>query len=195
MRSRMCAISQSMKVHFMTIEKTAPTIKPLSMAAIKSHASMADFYQRSIDASYSAAYEKGAAIEQLAATVAGCTIERAHSGNTNGLARIRAIVDNLTIAKKHARASLLRTVCAYVESVKPQSLKSSDIQEYADSADMHHAAILAILAPNITAKPKAPAVNWKQECLNARAERDALKAELDAIKGLPVSPMLVPAPF
>lgn len=165
---------------------TTTTTKPLTMAAIKGNAAMAAFFTRTPSSSFDAAYVKGAALDEYAATLAGCATEVAYSGNSNGLAFLRGKIDSLKVSKKHACASVQGTLLARLEVIKAAHLKSSDIGDYVDFAEFVQSELLAIMVPAKPDKPVTVAVNWKARALQAESMVEALRIDLAALTGKPV---------
>ena len=165
---------------------TNTNTKPLTMAAVK--AGLPVFFARTVLGDYEAAFVRGASLENFAASLAGCAVERAHSGNTNGLTFLRAKIDSATLAKKHAHANVLRTALALIENIKPASLKASSIDDYTVAAEGYQCEILSILVPPKSTREKTTPTNWRQLYTDAQSaleivtmERDGLLARLDAL--------------
>ena len=166
---------------------TTVTAKTLTMASVKGHATMAAFFTRTPSASFDAAYVKGAAIEEYAATLAGCAVEVAYSGNSNGLLFLRNKIASLTLAKKHAASSVQSTVLARLENIKSAHLKSADIGVYVDFAESMQAELLAIMVTPKVDKPATVPTNWKARALAAEAMVQALQIDIAALTGKPVT--------
>ena len=166
---------------------TASLAKPLTMGAIKSHASLAAFFTRTPSASFDAAYVKGAAIEEYAATLAGCAVEVAYSGNSNGLLFLRNKIASLTLAKKQAASSVQSTVLARLENIKSAHLKSADIGVYVDFAESMQAELLAIMVTPKADKPATAPTNWKARALAAESMVAALQIDIAALTGKPAT--------
>lgn len=164
-----------------------PTAKPLTMSAIKGHADLSAFFTRTPSSSFDAAYIKGAALDEYAATLAGCATEVAYSGNSNGLLFLRNKIESLKLAKKHACASVQGTLLARLENVKAAHLKSADIGAYSDFAETMQAELLAIMVPPKADKPKAIPTNWRARALAAEAMVIALQIDIAALTGKPVT--------
>ena len=157
---------------------TPATPATLTMSAIRK--ALPDYFGRDAVSDAKALIDRNQKYAPLCATLAGYAIERAQSGNANGLSKFDAYSATL----KHAQGSKLRALVAYVQGVKPAHLKSADIADYEDFAQACEVAMLALVAP-APAKPKAATINWKQEAGNlaaalavVTAERDTLAAEL-----------------
>lgn len=181
-----------------TIAPAAPVVrtvtlpKGLSMASVK--AALPDYFGRTTAQDVAAITDKNQRFAPLAATLAGYAVEVAASGNKNGLLEFRATIDALVKASKGGKGSPISrklSLCAALfDDIKGQSLKGTDVAVFADYALDFQLSALAILSPVKAETVKAPAVNWKQKCMDLQAELDATKgklakarAELAALKG------------
>ena len=144
--------------------------KPLAMSAIKS--AMPDYFARNAVNDAQALTEKNQRFAPLAATLAGYAVERAQSGNCNGMAPFSNFADSL----KGVNGPKLRAMVSIVQGVKPAHLKSVDIADYVTFAEGIELSILALVAPK-ESKAKAPSVNWKALYETCKAESEALKAQ------------------
>lgn len=133
---------------------------------------------KSLDDAGSDAFTSGSGKVNYAAQLAGAALEWAWSGNDTGVRHLR-IHANPVLTTARAKAS--RVALAYVEGIKPGVETFSTIKDVDSRLNALWAEFLAILIPDNN-KPKAKSANWRQECLTARAERDAALSEVAALK-------------
>lgn len=133
---------------------------------------------KSLDDAGADAFTTGSGKVNYAAQLAGAALEWAWSGNDTGVRHLRIHANPVLTT---ARAKVSRVALAYVESIKPGAETFSTIADVDSRLNELWAEFLAILIPD-SGKTKAKPTNWKQECLNARAERDAALSEVAAWK-------------
>lgn len=157
------------------------TLSTISIKAIKASPELACYFGRlSLSELADNAFRKGASLEAFAAGLSGALCEFLVSGSDHGVKALRVLASSET---KGRAPKLCRVALAYFEGFKPGKLTVASMDEAETLLSGHHAEFLAILTPD-SAKPKAPAINWKQECINARAERDAAMQEVAALKAV-----------
>lgn len=154
-------------------------VSTLSIRSIKANPEFSAYFGRlTLRELADAAFVKGAGLENFAAGLSGALCEFLVSGNDHGIKELRAMASSET---KGRAPKLCREALAYFEGFKPGKTVVTGMDEADSLLSGHHAEFLAILIPD-SGKPKAKPVNWRQECLNARAERDAALAEVAALK-------------
>ena len=154
-------------------------VSALSIRSIKANPEFSAYFGRlTLRELADAAFVKGAGLENFAAGLSGALCEFLVSGNDHGIKELRAMASS---EAKGRAPKLCREALAYFEGFKPGKTVVTGMDEADSLLSGHHAEFLAILIPD-NGKPKAKAVNWRQECLNARAERDAALSEVAAWK-------------
>lgn len=156
-------------------------VSTISIRSIKANPELAAYFGRlSLSELADNAFRKGASIEAFAAGLSGALCEYLVSGSDHGVKALRALASS---EAKGRAPKLCREALAYFEGFKPGKTLVASMGDADSLLSGHHAEFLAILIPD-SGKPKAKPVNWKQECLNARAERDAALQEVAAIKAV-----------
>lgn len=151
------------------------TMSPVSIKTIKASPELAAYFGRlSLSELADNAFRKGASIEAFAAGLSGALCEYLVSGSDHGVKALRALASS---ESKGRAPKLCREALAYFEGFKPGKLTLETLADADTLLSGHHAEFLAILIPD-SGKPKTKPVNWRQECLNARAERDAALSEV-----------------
>lgn len=154
----------------------APTQRTATMRAIREGAP--EFFAADLSDLFKALTDKTARVAALAMALSGAAIERAQSGNMpKAWAVAKAAAEGL---KGAARARALAAV-AHVEGIKPGSIKAPDVEAFAAFGYETAATLSALLTPP-QAAPRTKGTDWKAECLTARAERDALAAQVAALQ-------------
>lgn len=151
----------------------------VSIRTIKASPELATYFGRlSLRELADNAFRKGASIEAFAAGLSGALVEYLVSGSDHGVKDLRVLASS---ESKGRGPALCRVALAYFEGFKPGKLTVATLEDAEALLAGHHAEFLAILIPD-SGKPKTKPVNWKQECMNARAERDTALAEVAALK-------------
>ncbi len=154
-------------------------VSTLSIRSIKANPAFSEYFGKlSISDLADAAFRKGASMENFAAGLSGALCEYLVSGSDHGVKALRALASS---EAKGRAPKLCREALAYFEGFKPGKTVVTGMDEADSLLAGHHAEFLAILMPD-NGKPKAKPINWRQECMNARAERDAALAEVAAWK-------------
>jgi hypothetical protein len=165
------------------------------MSAIRS--AMPDYFSRDAVRDAQALTDRTQRFAPLCQTLTGYAIERAQSGNSNGVAPFANFADSV----KGVNGPKFRALIAHVMGIKPASIKSADISTYEDFALSFEAELLALVAPK-ESKPRATPTNWKAVAEAAQAdvkvwkavaeaaqaERDAMAQELTALKASTMQP-------
>jgi len=133
---------------------------------------------KSLDDAGADAFTSGSGKVNYAAQLAGAALEWAWSGNDTGVRHLRVHANPVLTT---ARAKVSRVALAYVEGIKPGAETFSTIKDVDSRLNDLWAELLAILIPD-SGKPRAKPISWRQECLNARAERDAALSEVSALR-------------
>ena len=150
-------------------------VSTLSIRSIKANPEFSAYFGRlTLRELADAAFVKGAGLENFAAGLSGALCEFLVSGNDHGIKELRAMAAS---EAKGRAPKLCREALAYFEGFKPGKTEVTGMDDADSLLSGHHAEFLAILMPD-NGKPKTKPVNWRQECLNARAERDAALAEV-----------------
>lgn len=186
----------------MTATTQAPaTVKGASMAAIR--ATLPTFFALDVAAIIRALSDKQETRAMLARALTGAALERAQSGNAPALMGADSALD--TVKGKAAR-QMIDNALSHVRAIKPRTLSGQSIEAFTAFANDTHSQIVALLTPApVAAKPKAPAVNWKERAERAEAAHAALMAYADSLAAMlaasgatapavPVGATLAPAP-
>lgn len=153
-------------------------VSTLSIRSIKANPEFSAYFGRlTLRELADAAFVKGAGLENFAAGLSGALCEFLVSGNDHGIKELRAMAAS---EAKGRAPKLCREALAYFEGFKPGKTAVTSVEDADSLLSGHHAEFLAILIPD-NGKPKTKPVNWRQECLNARAERDAALSEVAAL--------------
>lgn len=150
-------------------------VSTLSIRSIKANPEFSAYFGRlTLRELADAAFIKGAGLENFAAGLSGALCEFLISGSDHGVKELRAMAAS---ESKGRAPKLCREALAYFEGFKPGKTSVASLEDADSLLSGHHAEFLAILIPD-SGKPKTKPVNWRQECLNARAERDAALSEV-----------------